>query len=169
MCWQNEALEILALPLLKIRWTAALLLFLVHTCHALPPPHPDYEEEFQAEVRAYREANGIVTSQEKEDQHNRYTPHRCLFLSEDDCRRELAVEEADRDRQLVRIGQGIRVMVLLCRFTDHEDRDLPDPSYFEELFNGSTQSDVNPVGSVRDWLYTSSLGKYEGRYNVSMS
>lgn len=138
--------------------TGFFSLALLALSSALPLPHPEYNVEFQEEVRAFRQDNGLVVG--GGDHHLRnYVPHHCLFINATECRQLM---EGTEKRKLVNFGEGIRVLVLLCRFTDHADRDLPDPSYFEELFNGEGSSNVNPVGSIREWLNINSLGKYDG-------
>lgn len=71
---------------------------------------------------------------------------------------------AKAERRLVRTGSNIKVLVLLLRFTDHADRDLPQKPYFDELFNGASGNEINPIGSIRDYFYDLSLGTYNGKY-----
>lgn len=59
----------------------------------------------------------------------------------------------------------LKVLVLLCRFKDHHDHDLPSREYFDELFNGSRGS-VNEVGSIREWLLFASMGQYKVTFDV---
>lgn len=76
-------------------------------------------------------------------------------------------------RRLVTTGDNLKVLVVLCRFTDHvDDRVLPTREYFDQLFNGGGEGDgsgssdpsvVNPVGSVREWLESNSNGRYKGK------
>ena len=88
----------------------------------------------------------------------------CRHLSEEQCRADdQAVAAAKEQRRLTSTGKNIKVLVLLCRFRDHGSRVLPERSYFEELFNGKAKSEVNPVGSIRKWLFSNSYGRYNGR------
>jgi bacillopeptidase F (M6 metalloprotease family) len=60
----------------------------------------------------------------------------------------------------------VKVLVLLCRFRDHVGAKLPSREHFEELFNGNGPSDLNPVGSIKEWLYYNSVGKYRVTFDV---
>lgn len=54
-----------------------------------------------------------------------------------------------------------KVLVLLVRFKDHEDRELPSKEDFEFLFNGEGTSDARaPTGTMQDFFRTQSLGRY---------
>ena len=64
------------------------------------------------------------------------------------------------------IGEGIKVLVLPIKFADHGDRKVPTKEYLEEFFNGDGSSEVNEVGSVRDWLRRNSNGKYVPQFVI---
>ena len=86
---------------------------------------------------------------------------KCRHLTVNECQRR------DQKRRLnVAHGDGIRVIVLLIKFADHKDMEVPPREYYEELFNGDGQSEVNPVGSVKEWLRYNSLGKYQVYFDV---
>ena len=88
----------------------------------------------------------------------------CRFLTEEQCQADdEVVAISKKKRLLTSTGKNIRVLVVLCRFSDHTNRQLPDRTYFETLFNGKGPSAVNPVGSIREWLFTNSLGRYNGK------
>ncbi|GAX27245.1 hypothetical protein FisN_13Lh198 [Fistulifera solaris] len=91
----------------------------------------------------------------------------CRFLTEAEC------EDFDQDygRQLrerrLNPSEGdFKVLVLLIKFSDHADKEVPPREYYEELFNGSGPSDINEVGSMKDWLNTNSMGKYKVQFDV---
>jgi M6 family metalloprotease-like protein len=51
--------------------------------------------------------------------------------------------------------------VCLLVWSDHEgQRELPDRSIYEELFNSDGTSDIIPSGSVKKWFETSSYGGF---------
>lgn len=64
------------------------------------------------------------------------------------------------------VGEGIKILVLPIKFADHRDREVPTKEYLEEFFNGQGSSEVNEVGSVRDWLRRNSNGKYVPHFDV---
>ncbi len=54
-----------------------------------------------------------------------------------------------------------KTLVLLIRFSDHEDRDLPSREDFEFLFNGKgTNDDRAPTGTMQDFFATQSLNSF---------
>lgn len=58
------------------------------------------------------------------------------------------------------------VLVLLQSFADDDVASLPPPSYFEELFNGEGESDINPVGSIKEWFQENSYGNYDPSFVI---
>ena len=61
----------------------------------------------------------------------------CRHLTEEQClEADEDVAAAKEQRRLTTKGKNLRVLVLLCRFSDHGNRELPDQTYFETLFNG---------------------------------
>ena len=65
-------------------------------------------------------------------------------------------------------GTNVRVLVLLVQFTDHNNTDhiLPTIEQINEIFNGNGGTDINPVGSIRNYFYVNSLTKYHGTFSV---
>lgn len=65
-------------------------------------------------------------------------------------------------------GTNVRVLVLLVQFTDHNTTDhiLPTIEQINEIFNGNGGTDINPVGSIRNYFYVNSLTKYHGTFSV---
>jgi hypothetical protein len=57
-----------------------------------------------------------------------------------------------------------RILVVLVKFLDHKDLKVPSQQYFQTLFNGTGKSDINPIGSIREYLRINSVGKYNGTY-----
>lgn len=114
------------------------------------PVHQNFTKEFYQTVRQRRH----LRSNQYRPLH--VAPSHCWFLSDDVCKRDdEAAGKAKHERRLVNVGNNLKVMVLLVRFSDHEDKELPNPSYFEEFFNGD-----NPEvdrSSVRQYLKHSSL------------
>ena len=126
----------------------------------LAPPHPDYTE--WESVHAMRLRQNVTYNY----QPKHLSPEYCRYLNEEECRAEdeaLAVTKDSRRLALLTEG-NLKVLVLLCRFTNHKNRELPAKSYFEELFNGVESSDTNPVGSIKQWFYLNSLEKYNGEF-----
>lgn len=136
-----------------------------HAVDALAPPHPDWTD-FESVHQMHRRL-GISYGYAPQHLSHEY----CRYMTEADCQKEdetLADAKAERNgrRLSPSVGEALRVLVLLIRFPNHSDRKLPSREYFEELFNGSP-SDVNPVGSISEYLRFSSLGKY--RVQVRMA
>jgi hypothetical protein len=131
--------------------------------YAVAPPHPNHTS--WESVDAYRRRLGIRFNYKP-----RYlsSPEHCRFLTEEICARDdEATREAREGRRLTTLsGDNLKVLVLLLRFTDHADRALPPVSYFETLFNGKGPSDINPVGSIREYMSSNSFGKYNVTFDI---
>ena len=67
----------------------------------------------------------------------------------------------DQQRQLSPSVGVVRVLVLLIQFPDHNDRELPDPQIYNEMWNFKAKSDLIPSGSVAEWFRVNSHGLYE--------
>lgn len=132
--------------------------FLVANTTAVAPPHPNNTRWESATARRRR----LNIRNDFEPTH--VTAEHCRHMTEEQCRTDdQAVSASKEQRRLSSTGNNIKVLVLLCRFSDHVNRVLPQRDYFEELFNGKGTSDVNPVGSIREWLYSNSIGRYNGK------
>ena len=154
-------------------WSLVVLIAMLlpsQKVHCLAPPHPDFVD-FEG-VHAYRRRMNITYG---------YRPvhlsdEDCRFLSEEECQREdeahieaknrLMVEGEHGRRRLAPSEGEFRVMVMLCRFKDHTNVQLPPKEHFEELFNGKGKSDINPIGSIASYLYYSSMGKYKVTFDI---
>lgn len=92
------------------------------------------------------------------DEKCRYlTPQACQDLDE-----KVGHKRAER-RLNPSIGESIRVVVLLVRFSDHTNKqDLPTREYFEDFFNG----EGTEMGSVKEWLRFNSVGRYRVHFKV---
>jgi hypothetical protein len=159
-------------------WSAwAVLAAVVTTCcchpphrvvDALAPPHPDWTD--YESVHEMRRRLDIQYGYEP--QH--LPEEQCRYLTEAECQMEdRAVADAKAGRHgrylSPSVGTKLRVLVLLIRFPNHKARNLPTREYFEELFNGSKTDEVNPVGSIAEYLRFSSLGMYRVQVRVLTS
>jgi hypothetical protein len=146
----------------RCRMLLLLLVMLADAVVAIAPPHANFTK-WESTV-ARRRRLGIHFSYQPQHVSVEY----CRYLTEKQCRKQdEAVESAKRERRLISTGT-IKVLVVLCRFTDHADRTLPTREYFDELFNGNgATSDANPIGSVRDWFLANSNGRYDGKLRSS--
>mmetsp|Transcript_17876 Transcript_17876/g.25892 ORF Transcript_17876/g.25892 Transcript_17876/m.25892 type:complete len:944 (+) Transcript_17876:281-3112(+) len=72
--------------------------------------------------------------------------------------RQLSLEEQNNRRDLIATANKLKNLVILIRFSDHQDRNLPSESQYDELFNGSGPSASAPTGSVNDVYLQSSHG-----------
>lgn len=144
--------------------------------HAVAPPHPDYvahpETPYES-LRAYRRRLNITEYDNYAPQY--ISPQHCRFLTKAECVRDdeavraRLMAEGDGRRELqggsgsTFVTQGnVKILVLLCRFKDHETKVLPDRSHYDQLFNGG---EMNPVGGLSEWLYANSAGQYQGAKN----
>lgn len=130
----------------------------IKTASALAPPHPDFEDWESVHDMRRR----LNVDYGYETQH--INPEHCRYLSEDRCRR-LDEEHGPSRRLNPSTGRQFRVLVLLIKFPENT-RELPPREYYDELFNGKGNSEVNPVGSVKEWLRYNSLGKYRVSFDV---
>jgi hypothetical protein len=130
----------------------------------IAPPDPAFAEDFYKRLRAHRMAYNLTYVP------RHLAPGHCWFLTDETCRHDdeavaRAKEETNRGgrRRLVRMGDNIKVLVLLVRFKDHAKRELPAKSYYDDLFNGKSGTETNPVGNIADYFFDLSLGKYKGK------
>ena len=143
-----------------MNFLGSVVALLVFAAHGLAPPHPDYEGwESVHSFRARHNISYAYRPRHISDEH-------CRHLSESACEREDSLAGTALVERRVAINTGnIKVLVLLCRFKDHVDHDLPSREYFDELFNGKRGS-VNEVGSIREWLLFASMGNYKVTFDV---
>lgn len=136
---------------------------IVHGFYA--PPHPNYTE--WETVHQMRRRLNVTYSYKPQYIPNEY----CRYLTEEECQIEDAhyknkrTTEQRRRAQATTSGTNIRALVLLIKFSDHTSRTVPPKSYLQELFNGKRGTDINPIGSIRDYLYINSVGQYNGTKN----
>lgn len=141
-----------------MRW---LIWGLVLRClHSLAPPHPDNTE--WESVHEYRRRLNITYSYEPKH----LSDEMCKYLDEATCREEdEGIELAIQSRSLSSTKGKKKVLVVLCRFQDHEDRELPSREHFDKLFNGGDVN-VNPVGSIREYYHFASMAQYNVEFDV---
>jgi hypothetical protein len=150
----------LNLKMLMLPYSLILILACraVHVA-AIAPPHPNNTS--WESIYARRRLLNITSDYLPSHVSSEY----CRYLTEAQCRTDNeALAVAKEQRRLTATGSNLKVLVLLCRFKDHGNRQLPTRDYFDELFNGEGASDVNPVGSIREWMYSNSLGRYNGTF-----
>ena len=133
--------------------------------HSLAPPHPNYVE--WEPVQKMRRRLNIPYNYDPI-----HLPHEyCRYLSEEECRRQ---DEGIGHAKLglhgrhlsPSVGQDFRVLVVLVRFSNHVGRTLPTREYIDELLNGNGTSDINPIGSLKEYFRYASLGKYRAQFDV---
>lgn len=91
----------------------------------------------------------------------------CRFLTEAEC--EAFDQEHGRhlkERRLNPTEGDFKVLVLLIKFSDHVDKQVPPREYYDQLLNGNGPSDVNEIGSLKEWLHLNSMGKYNVEFDV---
>lgn len=152
---------LLAAPAILLLWFALS----VTVVQSLALPHPSFED--WENVHAMRRRLNVTYNYDPVHLSHEH----CRYLTEDECRAEdegLGHAKAGRHGRHLSpsVGQGIRILVVLLRFSNHADRALPSRDYFDEMFNGNNVSDINPVGSVKEYMRYSSLGKYRVQYDV---
>eukprot|EP00543_Licmophora_paradoxa_P006710 CAMPEP_0202444340 /NCGR_PEP_ID=MMETSP1360-20130828/3460_1 /ASSEMBLY_ACC=CAM_ASM_000848 /TAXON_ID=515479 /ORGANISM="Licmophora paradoxa, Strain CCMP2313" /LENGTH=690 /DNA_ID=CAMNT_0049060317 /DNA_START=48 /DNA_END=2120 /DNA_ORIENTATION=- len=132
----------------SICWSVVILVSVVDAVH----PHPDGGEELKRYHRSLK----------RDDyQMNYINSAFCKNITKEEC--ESMEQEMEHHARLLQqtvhtIGT-VRVLVLLVRFADHTDRQLPPKEQYEELFIGAGISDVIPTGSIKDYLWRNSYGK----------
>ena len=135
------------------------------TIHSLAPPHPRFTE--WEPVHKMRRRLNITYNYDP----IHLTHEHCRYLSEEECRLE---DEGLGHAKLglhgrhlsPSVGQEFRVLVVLVRFSNHVGRDLPTREYIDKLFNENGTSDVNPIGSLKEYFRFASLGKYRVQFDV---
>jgi hypothetical protein len=107
-------------------------------------------------LQAIRQELAEDTKRADTDKCRSLSPQNCQNLDEN-----LGRQLAER-RLNPSIGDNIRVIVLLIKFSDHTTRDLPSREYFEEFFNG----EGTELGSVKEWMRFNSVGRYRVHFTV---
>ena len=150
-------------------WRSAsfILLLLLQLTSALMPAHPNFTE--WESVHQLRRRLNITWNYEPVHLSHEH----CRHLSEEECRLE---DEGLGDAKLHRNGRHLspstgvmRVLVLLIKFPEYDESvmgPLPTVEYFEKLLNGNGQSDVVPVGSLKEYFRFGSLGKYRVQFDI---
>ena len=165
-----------------------LALLVASSVDALAPPHPDWKD-FET-VHAMRRRLNITYNYKP----LHVSAEHCRHLSEEVCQMEDELtgnvrrslkQSIDERRRRLQVGAPIefpgnsnkdvlhspnfgefRVPVLLIRFPEDGSKPLQPREYFDEMFNGKGTSDVNPAGSVSEWLFYNSLGQYKVTFDV---
>lgn len=101
--------------------------------------------------------------QQREAEKSYVGSKRCLNLTLEEDQEYIHVNQR---RLNPSVGEGMKILVLPIKFADHLDREVPTMEYLEEFFNGEGTSDVNEVGSIRDWLRRNSNGKYVPHFDI---
>ena len=61
---------------------------------------------------------------------------------------------------------SVKILVLLVQFPDHMDRELVDPTVYNDIWNSNAKSEIIPSGSVSRWIELNSYGLYEIQANI---
>lgn len=126
---------------------------------------PDGKEGWEP-VHKYRARNGIEFNFEPRF----ISPEMCRYLTEEECQREddgarntFEAEAAFRSRRDLAqsILPAVKPLILLVRFKDHEDRELPPASHFQALCDGASgPGTINPIGNIMDYFNQQSGGRF---------
>lgn len=151
--------------LLRTLYSILGCVFMAKVTHSLAPPHPNFVE--WEPVHEMRRRLNIPYNYDPIHLPREY----CRYLSDEECRVEdegIGHAKAGlHGRHLSpSVGQNFRILVVLVRFSDHVGRELPTREYIDALFNGNGTSDINPIGSVKEYLRFASLGKYRVQFDV---
>ena len=139
----------------------AVFLSLVDSASSLARPHPDFVD--YENVHEFRSRHNISFSYEPKF----LTHEHCRHVSEEICRRDDEARGLAKQNRALNPSVGtFKVLVILVRFQDHKNKVLPPRSHFEMLFNGRGKSEVNPVGSVKEYIKFNSLGAYDVTFDV---
>jgi hypothetical protein len=162
-------------------------LLLLAPVEALAPPHPEWKtfESVHTERRRLNITFNYVP------QH--ISAEHCRYLSEELCQEEDEItgnarrrlQEHAESRRRLQMGATMefpgssnadilhspdkgdfKIPVFLIRFPEDATKPLQPREYFEELFNGKNPSEINPAGSVAQWLFYNSLGQYRVTFDV---
>jgi hypothetical protein len=156
---------------------------------ALAPPFSDWTT--YENVHAERRRLNITYDYNPEH----VSAEHCRYLSEELCEqedkimgnaRQKMIDFADHQRRHLQMGVPITfpgnsnnatvhspssgdfvIPVLLIRFPEDIHKPLQPLSFFEEMFNSQgPPSDINPAGSVSQWLYYNTLGQYRATFDI---
>lgn len=123
----------------------------------MAPPHPDFQEEFMKQRRRFLRSSVNSTST---DPRFRDSPHLCSDLSITECQHmnNLLARSSTVNLNLLKLKKPIRSLVLLVKFTDHADRQLPLSEDVDRLWNSDQLSEQFPTGSIKRYFYRNSYG-----------
>jgi M6 family metalloprotease-like protein len=147
-----------------LRTTVGLLLVgAVSVSAGYAPPHPlftDYEN-----VHQMRKRLNITFGYDPI-----YISHEhCKYLTEAECQEEDELRNSTRGKRRLNPSTGVmRGLVILGYWPEDAAivGTLPAAAYFEELFNGVGTSDINPAGSISEWLRYNGLTEYDVTWDV---
>jgi M6 family metalloprotease-like protein len=146
------------------------LTILVHLCvpyvDGIAPPHPDYQDEYRSQSQRRLQSYNETTRSKL----RKLSPELCRGLSHEECRRldDSYVIYTDQVRDIVKSKGLLRVLVLLVRFTDHEERDLPSKDDISALWNANEgeSTDFLPTGSIREFMRRNSYSNFDLQADV---
>jgi M6 family metalloprotease-like protein len=134
--------------------------------YGIAPPHPDYEDEYRSKTQRRLQSHNETTRPKL----RRLSPELCQGLSAGECRRldDNYVIYTDQVRDIVKSKGMLRTLVLLVRFTDHQDRDLPSRDDISALWNAKEGESKNlvPTGSIREFMNRNSYGNFDLQADV---
>lgn len=123
---------------------------------ALAPPHPAFARYYENVHDMRRRLNITFNYIPKHLSHEH-----CRYLSEAECQRSDEKHGAmQAQRQLNPSIGDFNVLVLFVQFPEDQGKPLGNMSYFNDLFNGAIIDEVNPAGSIREYLRYMSVDQY---------
>jgi hypothetical protein len=89
-------------------------------------------------------------------------PELCKFLTEIECE-EMDLKFEQQSKKTLQVAQEqdhVNVLVVLMRWSNHEDRELPPVEYYEQLWNGLGIDEVtHPGGSIANFTDVNTYGR----------
>ena len=125
----------------------------------IPPPHPDFEDEYRTKRRRLQGMHNYTVPPNLQ----KLSPELCHGLSDHDCRRldDSYVDYTSKTRNFIASTGTVRTLVLLMRFSDHIGRALPTREDISLLWNAQEGEalDLVPTGSIREFIRKNSYDK----------
>lgn len=140
-----------------------LTFFEVTQCIA--PPHPDFLDEYtRIRRRHLKEKRHDPLYNSTIPELRFLSPTLCEDLTHNECRRldSHFAEHSKKTRSIIEATGTIKTLVLLVRFTDHNERRLPTRENVNAMWNAQE-------GEAEDKLPTGSIGEYLRRNSMAPS
>jgi hypothetical protein len=134
-----------------------LALALMAGVGAIAPPHPYFAEEYwkRGSLLSKSYSNSTLNGRGFE------------VISSESCKQSSSLaRSAESNLNILKSSNELHSLVLLVRFTDHVDRQLPSWDEIDRLWNSDELSPSLPTGSIHRYIERNSYGRFDLKATV---